>query len=46
MFREKAVNLNEAVDKLRASEVSAQHIKDVDPGTSGEVVHFIITREG
>ena len=30
MFREKAVNLNEAVDMLRASEVAAQHIKEID----------------
>ena len=40
MFREKAVNLNEAVDMLRASEVAAQQIKEIDQGTSEEVVHF------
>ena len=40
MFREKAVNLNEAIDMLRASEVAAQHIKEIDQGTSEEVVHF------
>ena len=32
--REKAVNLNEAIDMLRASEVAAQHIKEIDQGTS------------
>ena len=40
MFREKAVNLTEAIDMVRASEVAAQHIKDIDQGTSEEVVHF------
>ena len=40
MFREKAVNLNEAIDMLGASEVAAQHIKEIDQGTSEEVVHF------
>ena len=40
MFREKAVNLNEAIDMLRASEVAAQHVKEIDQGTSQEVVHF------
>ena len=30
MFREKAVNLNEAIDMLRASDVAAQHIKEID----------------
>ena len=40
MFREKAVNLNEAIDMLRASDVAAQHIKEIDKGTSEEVVHF------
>ena len=40
MFREKAVHLNEAIDMLRASEVAAQHIKEIDQGTSEEVVHF------
>ena len=40
MFREKVANLNEAVDMLRASEVAAQHIKEIDQGTSEEVVHF------
>ena len=44
MFREKVVNLNEAVDMLRASEVAAQHIKDIDPGTSEEVVSLCILR--
>ena len=34
MCREKAVNLNEAIDMLRASEVAAQHIKEIDQGTS------------
>ena len=38
--REKAVNLNEAIDMLRSSEVAAQHIKEIDQGTSEEVVHF------
>ena len=40
MFEEKAANLNEAVDMLRASGVAAQHIKEVDQGTSEGVVHF------
>ena len=40
MFGEKAANLNEAVDMLRASEVVAQHIKEIDQGTSEGVVHF------
>ena len=36
MFREKVANLNEAVDMLRASEVAAQHIKEIEQGsTSG-----------
>ena len=30
MLREKVVNLNEAIDMLRASEVAAQHIKKID----------------
>ena len=38
MFREKVVNLNEAVDMLRASEVAVQCIKEIDQGTSEEVV--------
>ena len=32
MFREKAVNLNEAIDMMKASEVAAQHIKEIDQG--------------
>ena len=44
MFREKVVNLNEAVDMLRASEVAAQHIKEIDQGTSEEVVSLCIVR--
>ena len=44
MFREKVVNLNEAVDMLRASEVAAQHIKEIDQGTSDEVVSLCIVR--
>ena len=34
ILREKVINLNEAVDMLRASEVAAQHIKEIDQGTS------------
>ena len=30
MFRKKAVNLNETIDMVRASEVAAQHIKEID----------------
>ena len=41
MFR-RLVNLNEAVDMLRASEVAAQHIKEIDQGTSEEVVSLCI----
>ena len=44
MFREKIVNLNEAVDMLRASEIAAQHIKEIDQGTSEEVVSLCIVR--
>ena len=44
MFREKVVNLNETVDMLRASEVAAQHIKEIDQGTSDEVVSLCIVR--
>ena len=40
MFRENTVNLNEAIDMLQASEVAAQHIKEIDQGTSEEVVNF------
>ena len=42
MFRETVVNLNEAFDMLRASEVAAQHIKEIDQGTSEEVVSLCI----
>ena len=44
MFREKVVNLNETVDMLRASEVAAQHIKEIVQGTSDEVVSLCIVR--
>ena len=44
MFREKVVNVNETVDMLRASEVAAQHIKDIDQGTSDEVVSVCIVQ--
>ena len=45
MFREKVANLNEAVDMLRASEVAAQHIKEIEQGsTSDEVVSLCIVR--
>ena len=40
MFREKAINLNVAIDMLQASEVAAQHLKEIDQGTSEEVEHF------
>ena len=42
MFRDKVVNLNEAVDMLRASEIAAQHIKEIDQGTSEEVESLCI----
>ena len=43
MFREKVANLNEAVHMLRASEVAAQHIKEIEQGsTSDEVVSLCI----
>ena len=42
MFRVKVVNLNEAVDMLRASEVAAQHIKEIDLGKSEEVLSLCI----
>ena len=38
MFREKVVNLNETVDMLSDGEVTVQHIKEMDQGTSEEVV--------
>ena len=44
MFREKVANLNEAVDMLRASEVAAQHIKEIEQGTSEEVVSVCIVQ--
>ena len=44
IFREKVVHLNEAVEMLRASEVAAQHIKEIDQGTSEEVVSLCIVR--
>ena len=45
MFREKVANLNEAVDMLRASEVAAQHIKEIEQGsTSDKVVSVCIVR--
>ena len=44
MFREKVANLNEAADMLRASEVAAQHIKEIEKGTSDEVVSHCIAR--
>ena len=44
MFREKVVNLNEAVEMWRASEVAAQHIKEIDQGTSEEVVSLCIVQ--
>ena len=40
MFREKAVNLNKAIDMMRTSDVAAQHIKEINQGTSEEVIHF------
>ena len=40
MFREKAGNLNEAIHMLRASEVAAQHIKEIEQGTPEKVAHF------
>ena len=42
MFKEKVVNLNKTVDMLKASEVAAQHIKEIDQGTSDEVVSLCI----
>ena len=44
MFIEKVVNLNEAVDMLRASEVAVQHIQEIDQGTSEDVVSLCIVR--
>ena len=44
MFREKVVNQNLTVDMLGASEVAAQHIKEIGQGTSDEVVSLCIVR--
>ena len=44
MFRLKVANLNAAVDMLRASEVAAQYIKEVEQGTFDEVVSLCIVR--
>ena len=44
MFRENVVNLNEIVDMLRAIEIAAQHKKEIDQGTSDEVVSLCIVR--
>ena len=40
MFREKAVDVNGAIDQLRASEIAAQHILEIEQGHTEESIQL------
>ena len=40
MFREKAVDVNGAIDQLRASEITAQQIREIEQGHTKESIQF------
>ena len=40
MFREKAVDVNGAIDQLRASDIAAQQIREIEQGHTVELIQF------
>ena len=40
MFRQKAVDVNGAIEQLRASEIAAQQIREIEQGHTEESIQF------